>query len=182
MPLLNELTHYLSLRGQFVPTAAGATLAYRGTKSVSVDANGREAIAFADQDGQTLAACLSGPQYAGLTLTGSLSASGNPTGPPRYQDIHVPAAGNAALTLTGGGTVSVRDLITGQESQQSGATSFPLAPGFYRLLSLSGAQSFSYLARYGEFSYSYYDDAGRAVATVAPRGTVRPRRASCRSS
>ena len=172
MPLLNELTPYLSLRNQFVPTAAGATLAYQGTKLVSVGANGRETVAFTDQDGQTLAACLSGPQYAGLTLTGSLSASPGPSGPPRYQDIHVPAAGNATLTLTGSGTVSVRNLITGQESQQSGATSFPLAPGFYRLLSLSGAQSFSYLARYGEFSYSYYDDAGRAVATVAPRGTA----------
>ena len=172
LPLLNELTHYLSLRGQFVPTAAGATLAYRGTKSVSVDANGRETVAFADQDGQVLAACLSGPQYPGLTLTGSLSASPGPSGPPRYQDIHVPAAGSATLTLTGGGTVSVRNLITGQESQSSGAATLTLAPGFYRLLSLSGAQSFSYLARYGEFSYSYYDDADRAVAAVAPRGTA----------
>ena len=172
LPLLNELAHYLSLRSQFVPTAAGATLAYRGTKAVSVDANGREVIAFADQDGQVLAACLSGPQYPGLTLTGSLSASPGPTGPPRYQDIHVPAAGNATLTLTGGGTVSVRNLITDAETQSSGAATLTLAPGFYRLLSLSGAQSFGYLARYGEFSYSYYDDAGRAVATVAPRGTA----------
>ena len=121
-----------------------------------------------------LATCLSGSQYPGITVSGGVNAdqSTNPAGLPLYQDIHIPAAGDAAVTFTGSGSVSVRNLLTGAVMQVNSPATATLVPGFYRVLSLSQSQTFSYLARYGEFSYNYYDDARRLVASIAPRGTL----------
>jgi hypothetical protein len=47
-----------------------------------------------------------------------------------------------------------------------------LPSGFYRIESLTGLKTISYPARYGDFSYNYYDDAGRLLASVAPKGVV----------
>ena len=110
-------------------------------------------------------------------LTGSVNAAaGNAAGSPAYQDIHVSASASpAAVTVTassGGGSFVVIDLVNSAVAEQtySGSQTLSLAPGFYRLLATSGQFSFSYAVHYGNFSYTYYDDAGRAVATVAPNG------------
>ena len=173
--LLNELDHYLSLRPQFAPgSPAVATLRAKGEKAVSVNVDGRESVTFSDADGKMLATCLTGPQYAGLPLALAVhSDPNNAGGLPQYQDIHVPAAGPVALTVQGTGAIRVVDLLT--EAVSSYAAPWPaisLAPGFYRIISDRDNQALSYLARYGDFSYSYYDDAGRVVATVAPRGVA----------
>lgn len=173
--LLNELDHYLSLRPQFVPgSPAVATLRAKGEKAVSINVDGRESVSFSDADGKMLATCLTGPQYAGLTLTLAVhSDPNNADGLPRYQDIHVPTAGPVVLSVQGTGAIRVVDLLT--EVVSSYAAPWPaisLAPGFYRVISDRDNQALSYLARYGDFSYSYYDDAGRVVATVAPQGVA----------
>ncbi|OGX87431.1 hypothetical protein BEN47_10915 [Hymenobacter lapidarius] len=177
-PLLNELDHYLSLRPQFVPGAlAAGTLRLKGEKAVSVNANGVESLSFTDADGKPLATCLSGSQYPGLTLTAAIHADpANATGLPPYQDLHVPAAGPVTLTVGGSGSIRVVNLLT--EAAVTYAAPWPaitLAPGFYRVVSTTDNQSLSYLARYGEFSYSYYDDGGRIVATIAPKGVAAAR-------
>ena len=119
---------------------------------------------------------------------------------PSFLDIHIPAAGEHRLDFTLGGQVRVESLngaggvslssgagyqlsrdITVNPNGTSGAQSTPvyLQPGFYRLTSLPPAnatntsertQWFTYQVEYGNFSYTYYDDAGRVVATVAPNG------------
>ena len=172
-PLLNELDHYLSLRPQFVPGIPLVnTLRLKGEKAVSINANGIESLSFSDADGKTLATCLSGPQYPGLTLTAAVhSDPANADGLPQYQDLHVPAAGPVTLSINGSGAVRVVNLLTNTVSSYSAPwPAITLNPGFYRVISDRDNQLVSYLARYGEFSYSYYDDGGRVVATIAPKG------------
>ncbi|UOQ75192.1 RHS repeat domain-containing protein [Hymenobacter cellulosilyticus] len=176
-PLLDELAHYLRLRPHFVEgTPASASLRNRGEKQVSTNADGVESIGFTDQDGKTLATCLSGKQYPGLTLNFAVNAvESNAQGEPVYQDIHIPNAGDAVLTISGTGSFRLIDLVAETvTSYPTTGTQLPatlsLAPGFYRVLATGGSQRMQYVAHYGDFSYSYYDDAGRVVATVAPRG------------
>ncbi|UYZ62540.1 leucine-rich repeat domain-containing protein [Hymenobacter weizhouensis] len=178
LSLLDELKHYLSLRRHFVPTPDNLSLKRQGLKSVSINANGVESISFVDKQGLLLATCLSGSQYPGLQLQAAIhSDPANSDGLPAYQDIHIPAAGPAVVSFTGKGSVRIINLLT--EAEVPYTNPLTLEPGFYRVLSLSDNQQFSYLARYGEFSYTYYDDARRPVASVAPNGvdlssTARP--------
>jgi Leucine-rich repeat (LRR) protein len=179
--LLNELDHYLSLRSRFIPGSSATSLRAKGEKAVSINVDGRESISFSDADGKLLATCLTGPQYSGLTLTAPIHANpANADGLPQYQDIHVPAAGAVTLNVQGSGAIRVVNLLTEvSNSYEAPWPSIRLEPGFYRVISERDNQEINYLARYGDFSYSYYDDAGRVVATIAPkgvaqRGAVRP--------
>ena len=197
-PVRQEFDQYLALRPAFVPGSAPTTLEYQAVKSVSVNADGRESIVVSNKDGQALISGLSGAQYPGLPVAGYLSAEyAHPTDPdaPAYVDVHIPAAGPQAVSFAGVGSVpsSVRisDLlsearydypVTASSSVAPVAGSYAyartsgtaitvtLAPGFYRFAALSGTQLAAYEAHYGNFSYTYYDDAGRVVATVAPNG------------
>jgi len=194
-PLRKEFDDYLRLRPQLVPGSPLTTLEYQGTKSVSINADGRESIVVSNKEGQALISCLSGPQYPALPVFGYLSAeASNAFDPdaPVYQDVHIPAAGPQDVKFTGGGSVRIVNLLTADSydypvtavttvTPVSGSypsrispseTYVTLAPGFYRLVSLSGTQGVYYEAHYGDFSYTYYDDAGRAVASIAPKGVA----------
>ncbi|MFC6225873.1 LamG-like jellyroll fold domain-containing protein [Hymenobacter artigasi] len=193
IPLLNEFDHYTTLRHHFVPGSNNAVpLRRQGTKSIRVDADGRESIVVANKEGQALVSCLTGAQYPAMPVSGFIST--DPTRPdaPAFLDIHIPATGEHPLTFTMSGRVRILNLNGGAgvsltsgsgyldsvdvAVQTSTSAVAYLLPGFYRLVSLPGAtaadqtQGFNYSAEYGNFSYTYYDDAGRAVATVAPNG------------
>jgi RHS repeat-associated protein len=175
-PLLNEMDQYLSWRPQFVSgTPLTTSLWLKGEKAVSIGVDGKESISFTDADGRSLATCLSGSHYPGLTLTAQIHATqDNPQNIPVYQDLHIPAAGAAPLTISGTGALRIINLLT---DAVVGSYTYPwpaisLDPGFYRVVSERDNQVVRYLARYGDFSYSYYDDASRVVATIAPKGTA----------
>ncbi|MGI4760326.1 MAG: hypothetical protein ACRYF0_06450 [Janthinobacterium lividum] len=188
-PLRKEFDSYLALRPQFVPGSPLTSLEYQGMKSVSVNADGRESIVVTNKEDQAIISCLSGAQYPALPVDGYISAEGptNAYDPsaPVYQDIHLPAAGPQEVKLTmdpvykDGGRVLVVNLLTTDtisyalKPTTTGAAPeqrVTLAPGFYRLVSVTGTQRASYEAHYGNFSFTYYDDAGRVIATVAPKG------------
>ena len=176
-PILNDLVHYANARSQFITTPTGANYIRQGHKAVSVDGEGKESINFISQDGYALATCLSGSQYPATQLMGFVDADvTNWEGYPAYQDIHV-TSGTQQLTFTVGGVVKITNLVSGQEmsvtvtaSHTTGTPAPALAPGFYRLTALTGRQWFTYDAHYGDFSYTYYDDAGRPIAAVSPKG------------
>ena len=176
-PLLNELDHYSSLRPNFVVGSATPSFRARGVKVVSVNSNGVESISFTNREGQALASCLSGDQYPTTILTGVINVdAANVASNPIYQDIHIGASTSpTSVTVTNTGATSsfvVIDLLsnTTATTAYSNSQILNLAPGFYRLQATSGSFNFSYPVHYGNFSYVYYDDAGRAVATVAPNG------------
>lgn len=184
-PLRKEFDDYMRLRPQFVPNSPLSTLEYQGLKSVSINADGRESIVVANKEGQAIISCLSGPQYPALPVYGFISAeatNSHDANAPTYLDIHIPAAGSQNVTFTmdanTSGAIRIVNLLTDQVTDYLlPATNNPaagpvlyvtLAPGFYRFISVKGTQWSYYEARYGNFSYTYYDDAGRVVATVAP--------------
>ena len=179
-PLRKEFDHYAGLRPQFVPGSPLNTLQYQGSKTVTVDADGRENIVVTNKDGQTLVTCLSGAQYPTVDVFGFIStdpANTYDANAPAFQDVHIPAAGPASVTFTVGDWVRIKNLQTGDSTDYeitprgpSPGIQVTLQPGFYRFISLGGTQYFYYKAHYGNFSYTYYDDAGRVVATVAPNG------------
>ncbi len=179
-PLLNEMDHYSRLRALFVPGSPTPSLRAQGMKAVSVNANGVEGITFTNRDGQPLATCLSNDSYPASTLTGNFAVDPtNAAGSPVYQDLHV--AVSAATTVVAitdqgaSGTPSsfvVIDLLQTPvvETAYTGAQTLRLSPGFYRLQATAGSLAFSYQVHYGNFSYVFYDDAGRPLASVAPKG------------
>ncbi|GAB3639158.1 hypothetical protein GCM10027422_47490 [Hymenobacter arcticus] len=187
-PVRKEFDAYVRLRPYYVPGSPDVTLEYQAIKSVSLDADGRESIVVSNKDGQALISCLSGPQYAGLDVYGFISSeASNPfdSNAPAYQDVHIPAAGRQDVKFTmgafatAGGRVLIRNLITDDTTSYAIHAATPgaeperhvtLEPGFYRFTSVTGTQWSYYQAHYGNFSYTYYDDAGRVVATVAPNG------------
>ena len=187
-PLRKEFDAYLTLRPQFVPGSSANTLEYQGQKTVSINADGRESIIVTNKEGQAIISCLSGSQYPALLVAGSISADAQsqPNNTiPAYQDSHIPSAGPQEVTFTmsssyqQGGRVLIINLVTGDTTsypiKPSQAGNAPerrvtLNPGFYRFVSVTGTQWSSYEAHYGNFSYTYYDDAGRAISTVAPNG------------
>jgi RHS repeat-associated protein len=189
-PVRQEFDTYFTLKPQFVPTNSGKTLQYQAMKSVSVNADGRESIVVTNKEGQAIISCLSGPQYPGLPVSGYISSEATnrfDDQAPAYQDIHIPAAGpqDVKFTMSGeypnGGRVLIVNLLTSDTTSYAlhppnyGAASerhVTLDPGFYRFVSVTGTQWSSYEAHYGSFSYTYYDDAGRVVAAVAPKGTA----------
>lgn len=186
-PLRKEFDSYLSLRPQFVPGSPVPTLQYQGMKSVSVNADGRESIVVTNKEGQAIISCLSGAQYPGLPVFGFISSEATnrfDADAPTYQDIHIPAAGpqNVKFTMGSeyaqGGRVLIVNLLTQDTTsyaiKPASAGVEPerqvtLDPGFYRVVSVTGTQWSYYEAHYGNFSYTYYDDAGRVVATLAPK-------------
>ncbi len=181
-----EFDDYLRLRPQFVQGSPVGSLEYQATKSVSVNADGRESIVVSSKDGQALISCLSGPQYTGVDVAGYISSEATnafDSKAPAYQDVHIPAAGpqDVKFTMdasyTAGGRVLVRNLLTDDTTSYPIRAASPgveperhitLDPGFYRFTSVTGTQRSFYRARYGDFSYTYYDDADRVIATVAP--------------
>ncbi len=202
IPLLSEFDDYVGLRRYYVPGSNNAnSLHNQGSKSISVDADGREAVVVNNKEGQALISCLTGAQYPARAVQGFISTDpANQYDPqaPRFVDIHIPATGEHKLAFTVGGTVRIVNLNgetgvsltpggtrldstdvevpSGAGNNNSASIAVYLQPGFYRLISRPGAtvadqtQWFTYDAEYGNFSFTYYDDAGRAVATVAPNG------------
>ena len=200
IPLLKEFDNYVTLRHHFVlGTNNQHSLQQQGTKSISVDGEGRERVVVTNKEGQALVSCLTGAEYAPIPVFAYIST--NPTNAydnsaPYFRDIHIPATGEHQLDFTVGGRVRIINLngepgvslTTGggyldsvdvdvqASADGSVRTSAYLLPGFYRIISLPNAdpaqqtQWFNYYAEYGNFSYTYYDDAGRAVAAVAPNG------------
>ncbi|MDQ2770305.1 MAG: hypothetical protein M3Y54_07380 [Bacteroidota bacterium] len=178
LPLLNDLEHYAAARSQFISPST-TNYIRQGYKTVVVDGEGRESISFTSKEGQLLATCLSGAQYPATSISTWIDSNlSNWQGYPAYQDIHI-TAGTQQLAFTVGGTVRIINLKTGAvvadnfaitASSTVGTPAPALSPGFYRIVSLTGAQWFTYDSHYGDFAYTYYNDAGQPIASVAPKG------------
>ena len=62
-PVLEELDTYVIYRDTYAGTTnSPGTLKYQAIKQVSIDANGKVAVSFADKSGNAVASCLSGPE------------------------------------------------------------------------------------------------------------------------
>ncbi|MDJ1501168.1 RHS repeat-associated core domain-containing protein [Xanthocytophaga agilis] len=167
VPLLNDLdNHYLKVRNLFVATDPAASLLYKGVKSVSIDINGRESISFTDTDGKLLATCRTDASFPAREISGNITGGSDAY----YLDVHIPNTDAQTVLTIQWGNVRIYSQLDGSVISESATGNLALAPGFYRIESLGGTQTIRYSVKYGEFSYQIYDDIGRQLASIAPKG------------
>ena len=155
----------------------------RYVKQVSVDPDGKTAVAFMDSDGREVARALSG-KVDGLNLHQQALSIGIPA--QSYRDIHVTDEGSS-IQLLGTGLLIYRivDLSTDLQiypslpAQNGNASSQSLPPGFYRIINNANAvaMTLNYQLNYHNFSLNIYNTKGQMIATVAPndvRHTTNP--------
>ncbi len=182
-PLLQELedtndsdASYLHIRNTYVfPGNPISTMVNKGIKTVSVDANGAEVIAISDEKENVLATATSNRDIHNPDnyLETNLSATINPDNLVMLE-FHIPN-NNDLNTNKSVTTVSITGSDYTMYDLQSNAHLIPLDPlnknlpaSFYRLT--GDGTTLSYTARYYNWSYNFYDDAGRLVVSISPNG------------
>lgn len=151
-------------------------------KTVMIDANGVETVAFTDGEGRTLATGRSGSgaQYPVVSLIGTQG----------YVDVHIPAGTTGATLMGLNPTADYRiyDLRTG-----AGPITYTgsLAPGnVYRIEAVvipttdpktyvttaggvtydAGSKGVTYNVNYSDFALNYYNSVGQVQLSVQPKG------------
>ncbi|MEM1323734.1 MAG: RHS repeat-associated core domain-containing protein, partial [Bacteroidota bacterium] len=145
----------------------------RYKKIVAVDADGKTAVSFQDENGNIIAQALSG-KVDGSNVQTQTTVLGVPEDD--FRDIHVTDAGGGINMWGASGATpvyDVYDLMTDQKIISDG-TAHPLnlSPGFYRIVSKSVYITMSYTVNYYNFSLSIYDKRNQLIATVAPNDVV----------
>ncbi|SCX80785.1 RHS repeat-associated core domain-containing protein [Flavobacterium anhuiense] len=145
-------------------------------KSVSVDANGNENVAFTDGEGKLLATARSGGStaYPVVSLIGTQG----------YIDVHIPSGITSGISLIGGaGLYKIYDLKTGLIT--SGLT----GGNAYRIEALtppasdpktyiaggqptydSGALGITYNVNYYDYAVNVYNKTGQLIKVIQPNG------------
>ncbi|WP_369013563.1 RHS repeat domain-containing protein [Flavobacterium anhuiense] len=145
-------------------------------KSVSVDANGNENVAFTDGEGKLLATARSGGStaYPVVSLIGTQG----------YVDVHIPAGITSGISLIGGaGLYKIYDLKTGLIT--SGLT----GGNAYRIEAItpptsdpktyiaggqptydSGALGITYNVNYYDYAVNVYNKTGQLIKVIQPNG------------
>jgi RHS repeat-associated protein len=151
---------------------------YQISKTITIDADGKQVVSYTDIDGKLIASCMAGQvdnQNQNTILVTSI------IGEKGYVDIHLPEGCENSLTLHSSSWVSYRimNLQTGKYVEIGGSTSIPggtpeLESGFYRISKDYEIWDYdvaiTYSLNYYEFALNYYDDAGRLVKSVPPLG------------
>ncbi|MEQ8627859.1 RHS repeat-associated core domain-containing protein [Ekhidna sp.] len=142
-----ELRHYAPIRNLLV---GQGVVPDRLVKQVVMDANGNEAIVYQNESGNTIASAISGgPKYA--TAVSKVN-TGN------WIEVHIPKGQERSFS-----TYQVVDLVSGDP------VSGMIGQGFYKMKKSSG--TLSYKPTYTNFTYNFYDNKGRLVASMTPKGT-----------
>jgi RHS repeat-associated protein len=159
-------------------TFTDALMENKIVKTITIDADGKETVAFTDLDGNELATCLSG-QVDGQNVHIQKVSAIIPVG--QFRDIHIPNGGsiNAATAFTqgecvgGSGSISfkVYDLTNDQELTVTDLTT--LGAGLYRIANDENASvciRVDYTLNYHNFSLNIYNPLKQVIASVPPIG------------
>jgi RHS repeat-associated protein len=147
-------------------------------KSVSVDANGVENVAFTDGEGKLLAAARSGGNttYPVVSLIGTQG----------FVDVHIPAGIASGISLLGSPSLyKIYDLktglstttLTGGNAYRIEAITLPLTdPKTYISAGQptydAGALGISYRVNYYDYAVNIYNKTGQLIKSVQPNGYV----------
>ncbi|WP_421762850.1 RHS repeat-associated core domain-containing protein [Ekhidna sp.] len=148
LPVLQgELRYYSELRNLIVGQGG---IPERLVKQVAIDANGNEAIIYKNDAGHTIATAISGgPKYAEAVTHTNNGA---------WIEIHIPKGQARSFN-----TYEVVDLVSGNTATGT------IGQGLYKMRKSSG--TLSYKLTYTSFTYNFYDNKGRLVASMTPMGT-----------
>lgn len=154
-------------------------------KTVSVDVNGVENVAFTDGEGKTLAVARSGSSYISPYPVHSL------IGTQGYVDVCIPPGITSGITLIGGATnydvynlrentglpLSPSATLTGGNCYRIVAKVIPTTDPKVYISQSTGALSYdpgskgvSYNVNYYDYSFNIYDTTGRLNKSVQPNG------------
>ena len=168
LPMLaNELRHYSEIRNLLIGSSINLD---RVIKQVAIDANGNRLVAYVDEGGMTIATAVSGAERYQI-------ANDFPDHKERIE-FSIPRHNTRVSLGSGGRTVTIRDLSSEDPHTPIVTTtesSVTLEEGFYSLEIASGLgpipTNFSYEVDYSSFSYNFYDNRGRLIASMTPLGT-----------
>lgn len=186
VPAAQEMYYLYGYQHFEGPVVAGKEeISTKFFKTVLVDANGVENVAFLDGEGKTLAVARAG-NSASITpyLVHSL------IGEQGFVDVHIPSGiTSGQITLIGGASlyriynlktgllVPASSLIGGNAYRIQQIAPFVAASKVYvtnastGVLSYdSGARGVSYYVNYHDFTFNIYDSVGRLKKTVQPNG------------
>ncbi|GEM_PF-2929959 len=125
------------------------------TKSISVDVDGKQVVAFTDAGGSTIAAGRVGGG-TNAHVVGTLPKD------PGYLDVHIASGCEGSLSLPSGYTYTITNLLT-----DSVVTS--ITPGFYRIQTTTTQDlSIDYDVNYSDLSFNSYDQSGRLKESYSP--------------
>ena len=134
------------------------------SKSISVDAEGKQVVVFTDAQGKTIASGRVGGG-SNISVDGTLSKDQG------YLDVHLGANCADKLWLPSGYTFTIRNLLTeGDPIVVNGSNAIISIPaGFYRVsTSTTTDLVIGYDVNYSDLSFNGYDRAGKLVESYSP--------------
>lgn len=159
-PVFTELDGlYLQIRNLILGENA-QTLERNLVKSVSRDANGKEAIVFQDAEGKALVSAY-GYVENGVAFPMTINFSADVSMPAfNTIDFHIPESSNSTSVTVNGSVIN--DLL---DDQTISGNNFD--QGFYRCFDCT---ALTYQVNYYNAAFSFYDNQGKLIASVAPKG------------
>ena len=169
-PVTNELDDYLAKRKSLLGiTTPATTLSGAAVQQVVRDANGKYSVSITDKSGKTVMSARPSTTGSEKNCTAILSSQ------KRMHHFYLLNALNT-VTIAGGTSGAlpyrIEDIVSGQTVTPSGSWS----PGFYRIIASptddkdTRTLTVTYKNTFTDISYQFYDDAGRLVSSISPKG------------
>jgi RHS repeat-associated protein len=161
-PVINELQDYIRIRNAFFNSpnlgTFPASLKNQAVQSISHDENGKEGVVIQDKQGKTL---FTGRPGTDLAVSNSVTVDAG--------GIHYFKLFASGVVTVSGGSFSIIDMESEQPvSFTSGSN---LQTGYYKLVNTGSTTiTLDYSNNYTDVSYSYYNQLGQLIATIAPEG------------
>lgn len=170
-PVANELDFYMQVRNKYYLTsevgALPANLAGQVMQQISRDANGVQMVVIQDRSGKTLMAARAGTDMSVLNTVTVLPV--DPNNPDNATFRYFKLLATSAVNITGG-SFTLYDMSS--ETPVSGFSSGSNLPaGYYKLSNTgTGTLTLTFSNSYSDISYSFYDQKGQLLGTIAPEG------------
>jgi len=166
-PVANELDFYLQVRNKFFATTEVGALPTgiqgQAMQTITRDANGAEAIVIQDRSGKTLLTA-----RTGTDLTVSNTVTVNPSGSGDNTIWYFKLLTAGAVTISGS-AYTLYDMNTEQPYPFTSGNTLPA--GYYKVSNTgTGTLSLTYANGYSDLSYSFFDQKGQMLASIAPEG------------
>ena len=177
-PVINELNHYKTIRDKFFSaTVVGESgeLGGKSTQQYTIDENGIQTVTITDLSNKVLMRALASEGgWLSATNTRLLKNKANPTQMEftdgfsfHYFRLYQPATVN----FTGTGTRKIYNMSEDEQEITSFISGNSLPKGYYKAVVAGDAEAtLSYSNHFSDISYSYYNQLGQLVASIAPNG------------
>ena len=155
----SELDHYVQLRNRILGTVGPNTMANQAIQSVVIDENNNITLSFSDRAENVLMTAKAGDWWFPNNIQFSLE-TGNGT----FYTID-------QRTINASSPLRITGVKSGNVVYDGAGTNIPgLDPGFYQVDNGGVDLTISPTHGFGDIAYNFYDDAGRLIVSIAPKG------------